>query len=1053
MRLKCFIAALFVLLLGTDTGCLAQGSAPNQQRLTLSHRTYNALDGLSSNCVFAIEKDASGFMWFATSKGLDRFDGNRFMPHFYADMVQPEQRLSQVFIKLNTTPEREFILRLSQAVDNKESDTVFTFNPLRPSFQGAPLKQTDDRSDWLVLPERKSEWATPHSDSMQLQVEGLKPSRSFKNGRRFIAWNGGHDDWPLLYRSWYGRTDVLYFTGDSLGHMESSQFSNSLPTQGDEHSAIVQADRDGLVFFQLNRSRPYAKGALIRQQWDGTTTLLGQWNDWFPTDRPDFNDQIFFRKNPWNGDMWCFTHDQLAIVNQNGALQWSGKISEHLQFSSLINAMEFSGPNEAWIGSCKGLSLIHTERDGFEELFLAEVTIKDSIKGYLDGMNSCRSIVEWGPDSLVFSTNSHGIRLYHSGSSTMVAEENGAGAALFLEEDTLFTATPDGIGMVTRQHSYHLIAPLPILGPIWDMHRIGPSEWLIGGAGIFRVNTQSSTIATEDNTPLPDMGNVYQFSLDQDTLWAIGASGIFALDEAAQSWSHWHDAVPGAPFIQEAHHRLIDTQGNHWISTATRGLLKWNPETGDLKEMGSDFGLPSTTVYGGIETEEGQLWFSTDNGLFLLPSSNEKEVTIFDQRHGLHETEFNRTGVHLGSSGTAYFSTINGIVKFDPDAIQVPRSRAPSLTITSILQHQSKRDTIKDMVSVFKDGGILQLDPSDDFVSIRFALLDYSQIPQFYRYRLIQEQNSPSNWFPLSDPEINLSGLSPGMTTVEIQARLRGTAWLEDSLQIPILLASPWHRDPWSLTLLGLLAALVAGGITLLRLRGLRNRNQLLASMVNERTNNLKEALELKDIYLKEVHHRVKNNLQIIGSLLDLQAEKERLPATQKALSAGRSRIESISLVHKHLHIDANVRHVNLTDFIHEYVTRVEDALMEGEADVEWTLQGDDITLDIEPAQAFGVVLNELLTNSLQHVKTRPLKIDIHWFGDEQKKLHFGYKDNGPGLPEGTGPGTSDSLGLNLISSLTKQLKGQVSLSSDNRAHWHFQLSCPFTNEEGRPSS
>ena len=161
MRLKCFIAALFVLLLGTDTGCLAQGSAPNQQRLTLSHRTYNALDGLSSNCVFAIEKDASGFMWFATSKGLDRFDGNRFMPHFYADMVQPEQRLSQVFIKLNTTPEREFILRLSQAVDNKESDTVFTFNPLRPSFQGAPLKQTDDRSDWLQNGSQNGQHRTP----------------------------------------------------------------------------------------------------------------------------------------------------------------------------------------------------------------------------------------------------------------------------------------------------------------------------------------------------------------------------------------------------------------------------------------------------------------------------------------------------------------------------------------------------------------------------------------------------------------------------------------------------------------------------------------------------------------------------------------------------------------------------------------------------------------------------------------------------------------------------------------------------------------------------
>ena len=1049
--IRCIIIALALLLL--DNQKSAAQSDTVQQGLTVSHLTYNALDGLSGNCVFAIEKDASGFMWFATSKGMDRFDGNRFKPHLYANMVQAEQRLSQVFIKLTASIDDQFILRLSQAVDNQKSDTIFTFNPLDPSSKNAPLPQTPDRSDTFLKQRRKTEWKWSHPDSVRLHVEGLQPTQPFEAGRRFAAWNGGHEDWPLLYRSWNQNTHLLFLTEDSIGHMVSQRFTNSLPTQGDEHSCIVSADENGLVFFQLNKYPGHPKGALIRQHWDGTTTRLGNWDDWFPIPRPDFNDQIFFRKNPWNGDIWCFTHDQLAIVNQNGGLQWSGKVSEHLQFSSLINTMKFSGPNEAWIGSCKGLSLIHTERDGFDELFLAEITIKDSIKGYLDGMNSCRSIVEWSPDSLVFSTNSHGVRLHHSGSSTMMTEDNGAGAALFLEKDTLFTATPSGIGMVTRQHGYHQIAPLPILGPIWDMHRVGPSEWLIGGAGIFRVNTRSSTIAPEDNTPLPDMGNVYQFSLDQDTLWAIGASGIFALDEAAQTWSHWHDAVPGAPFIQEAHHRLIDTRGNHWISTATRGLLKWNPETGNLKEMGSDFGLPSTTVYGGIETEEGQLWFSTDNGLFLLPSSNEKEVTIFDQRHGLHETEFNRTGVHLGSSGTAYFSTINGIVKFDPDAIKVPRSRAPSLTITSVLQHKSKRDTIKDMVSVFKDGGILQLDPSDDFVSIRFALLDYSQTPQFYRYRLIQEQNSPSNWFPLSDPEINLSGLSPGLTTVEVQARLRGTAWLKDSLQIPIILASPWHTNPWSLTLLGLLAALVAGGITLLRVRGLRNRNELLATMVNERTSNLKEALELKDIYLKEVHHRVKNNLQIIGSLLDLQAEKEHLPATHKALSAGRSRIESISLIHKHLHIDANVRHVNLTDFIHEYVTRVEDALMEGETDVEWTLQGDDITLDIEPAQAFGIVLNELLTNSLQHVETRPLKIDIHWYESKQKKLHFEYKDNGPGLPEDTGPGTSDSLGLNLISSLTKQLKGQVWLSSDNRAHWHFQLSCPFTNEEGRPSS
>ena len=104
--------------------------------------------------------------------------------------------------------------------------------------------------------------------------------------------------------------------------------------------------------------------------------------------------------------------------------------------------MEFSNPNEVWIGSCKGLSLIHTELDGFEKRFTAEATLEDSIKGYLDGMNSCRSIVEWSADSLVFTTNSHGIRLDHPEGNTMLIEENGSGAALFATKDTLFTATP-----------------------------------------------------------------------------------------------------------------------------------------------------------------------------------------------------------------------------------------------------------------------------------------------------------------------------------------------------------------------------------------------------------------------------------------------------------------------------------------------------------------------------------------------------------------------------------------------------------------------------------
>ena len=199
-------------------------------------------------------------MWFATSKGLDRFDGNRFKPHLYADMVQAEQRLSQVFIKLTPSFDNQFLLRLSQAVDNQKADTIFTFNPLNPSFKNAPLPQTPDRSDTFLKQRRKTEWKRSHPDSVRLHVEGLQPTRPFEAGRRFAAWNGGHEDWPLLYRSWHQNTHLLFLTEDSIGHMVSQRFTNSLPTQGDEHSCIVSADENGLVFFQLNKYPGHPKG-------------------------------------------------------------------------------------------------------------------------------------------------------------------------------------------------------------------------------------------------------------------------------------------------------------------------------------------------------------------------------------------------------------------------------------------------------------------------------------------------------------------------------------------------------------------------------------------------------------------------------------------------------------------------------------------------------------------------------------------------------------------------------------------------------------------------
>ena len=259
-------------------------------------------------------------------------------------------------------------------------------------------------------------------------------------------------------------------------------------------------------------------------------------------------------------------------------------------------------------------------------------------------------------------------------------------------------------------------------------------------------------------------------------------------------------------------------------------------------------------------------------------------------------------------------------------------------------------------------------------------------------------------------------------------------------------MAAPWYANPLNILYLAVLLGLSVVLFVLTRVRILRSRNAQLEAMVNERTKDLQTSLDLQETYLQEVHHRVKNNLQIIGSLLDLQAARETSPETRTALGTGRSRIESISLVHQHLYLHPDSRQINITDFLTEYAQRVEDALLEDENTVDWSLSGEDIQLGIEEAQPFGLLVNELLTNSLRHA-IRPghrLSIAIAWKEVAPGVLELLYSDNGPGLSPSTDTSETDSLGLRLIHRLTGQLKGELTLDGHPRSTWTFRFHCPF---------
>lgn len=205
----------------------------------------------------------------------------------------------------------------------------------------------------------------------------------------------------------------------------------------------------------------------------------------------------------------------------------------------------------------------------------------------------------------------------------------------------------------------------------------------------------------------------------------------------------------------------------------------------------------------------------------------------------------------------------------------------------------------------------------------------------------------------------------------------------------------------------------------------------------------LLNSLEEKTVLLQEVHHRVKNNLQIISSLMNLQSQYFKDEESLTKFNDMRNRIKAIAMVHERLYKSDNVQYANLV----EYIQSIVDLLQESYGtDIKILLNTDNVEeskVPVEKAIPCGLILNEIVTNSIKHAfpngeKQNP-KINIVLEVSEHKTRMI-ITDNGKGLPKNFDISQSESLGLELVCSLVEQLEGSLHLNSDNGTT--FELEC-----------
>lgn len=209
-------------------------------------------------------------------------------------------------------------------------------------------------------------------------------------------------------------------------------------------------------------------------------------------------------------------------------------------------------------------------------------------------------------------------------------------------------------------------------------------------------------------------------------------------------------------------------------------------------------------------------------------------------------------------------------------------------------------------------------------------------------------------------------------------------------------------------------------------------QKKTIAKGLEEKNLLIEQSLRDKEAFMKEIHHRVKNNMQMVSSVLALKARESDNEQITKVLEESQARIYSMSLSHQKMYQENNFEQINVSAYIKDIINTL--FVSDNKSNLaKLNFEAKDISINIDQAQAVGFIVHELVANSIKHAwaenSKKQLDIVIEQKNDEVQVL---YKDNGKGLPATFSIDKVSSMGLKLVKAFTKrQLKGAINFSSE----------------------
>ncbi len=962
--------------------------------------TYTAADGLAGSSINHIFQDSKGYIWFATQGGgISCFNGKDFK-----NLTKADGLINNDVTYLTEDNQGHLWIGTAAGASEYNGHSFTNYNARNGLTNGVVY--------CIYCNELNEIWFATNTDGIKVlqngsfrTINGLSSNETYTIAR----------DKQGTY--WFGLANGIA----RLSNQKITNYNQSREvTEHTFFSSLI--DSKGQIWFGSTSGEvltvlPNKDGAEIRKVLQFANQFIGG---------------MAYDKN---GNLWLASDKGLIKHNSRETIQ----LTEQQGLSA--NAMQtvlcdYEG--NIWGGTLGGgVNLLsseafvhYTEKSGLQNQNVTCLARSQS-GNYFVGTNS---------GLYIFSTSSP--TPFSKINSVKQLQNSNIASVCIDKKDRLWVAAQDELYVLKQignnvqlEKTYTHIAGIKLISPTKVICTQSGVVWVASyGTGLFSLK-RSIEKNFNQNTPGLGTDNVLTLFEDrQNNLW------IGTYDKGAVIYNGTDFApikLTGQP--QTIWSICQDNKAHLFFGTTESGLYMYNGKTNI--NYRSRHGLNSDYITS-LEWDNAEqcLWAASEKSLDKITftaSGNIENIRSFKTTDGFSSAGINQSGIYCDLNGLTWLCGADGLWRYNSKA-DAPRNIAPKVQLSGIrLFYQPlSLDSITGNFAHNKN-----------HLTFDIQALTTQQV--LYRFYLEGLDNSWS--LPQKNNAVTYSNIPPGSYTFKAKAVTQAGVESAQTVTFSFRIKPPWWQTWWfyTLSIAGIAALLMLFIKT--REQVLHERNIKLEQTVNERTNQIVKQKELvekmlheKELLLKEIHHRVKNNLQTISSMLMLQSAGLKDEAAKKAITESQSRVRSIALVHQKLYQTEGLEKVELNGFINDLIGQIQSLYRFNQYSVNIQVNVPETFILIDKAIPLGLIINELLTNSYKyafnqtHSGTIQITLSHNTFSQNEsnRKLILTYSDSGPGLSSVDMWNNASTLGLRLIKILSQQIG--ASCTYENNSHSMF---------------